>query len=344
MNSIAKIYKTKFKERLSPYGFSLYRKTFYRLVNDVVQTLMLVNVDSDYTVAFGIYPLFLGFDDLCEVMDGPGVHDFRQGNFQNQDKYWTIRNTLYGIRLSDEELEKYVVDEMLSLAMLHVIPMFERGTDWKSGTDEINNYWEAVHGNVLRSSYHENFFLYIKAGEYEKAIPPVQKLIKQRQFNPYCRLNQIKIREQHLQNLKLDHELGMSDNYQQTKLDILSREDVSSLYKEELTSRELFFETYNTPLELSKTPFASIALQLISNVEGELEQLKDIDSPLSKSIKAREMDYTENSRKIIERYNDLLMRLSIPDVEYFDNLFAENEAKAREYLSNPRKYKQKHGY
>jgi len=50
------------------------------------------------------------------------------------------------------------------------------------------------------------------------------------------------------------------------------------------------------------------------------------------------------TRELLKFYTNLLERLSIPDNEYFNNHFAEQEAKAREYLSNPRKYKQKNGY
>ena len=49
----------------------------------------------------------------------------------------------------------------------------------------------------------------------------------------------------------------------------------------------------------------------------------------------------EGWKEVFSKELDLLYK---SDREYFENLFAENEAKAREYLSNPSKHKKKHGY
>ncbi|OQB23825.1 MAG: hypothetical protein BWY11_01555 [Firmicutes bacterium ADurb.Bin182] len=49
--------------------------------------------------------------------------------------------------------------------------------------------------------------------------------------------------------------------------------------------------------------------------------------------------YVENSTPELQRLKDELHRLSIPDVEYFQNLVAQNTAISLEYLKNPRKSK-----
>ena len=93
MSAITKIYKAKFKEALLPLGFKLYRKTFYRVVNDVVQMLMFNNWDSDYTVEYAVRPLSLGLQSL--EVGGLGIHEFRKGYFPNESKHWELHPCLF---------------------------------------------------------------------------------------------------------------------------------------------------------------------------------------------------------------------------------------------------------
>ena len=182
MNTIAKIYKSKFKESLNPYGFKLYRKTFYRVVNDVAQTIMLNNWRNCYTVNFYIWSLFLGLDSLyCE---GYELHELRKSDIPNwhlYDKYWEVFPSH-----SQSHIEE-MVDEMLSLILEYVIPAFERVTDWKSGENEISYFGELfrkvthsvehVHNIEYARLNRTNYFMHIKVGEYEKAIEIAKEMI-----------------------------------------------------------------------------------------------------------------------------------------------------------------------
>jgi len=226
MSTIPKVYKSKFKERLSPEGFSLYRKTFYRVVNDVLQTLMLINHGTEYTVGFHIYPLYLGIWDL--YIEGFGIHELREKNIFDSEKRWRNFNIFTGVKLSDEEVNS-AVDEMISLVVSHVLPIFERGKDWKSGYDEMEMFKKRIYGNKLYPPGESRYYMYLKAKKYEKATAIAQ-----------------------------------------------------------------YFVTINESWKSCYT--------------FELEQL--------------------------------LAR----NTAYFDNLLAEREAQAREYLTNPRKYKPKQGY
>ena len=75
------------------------------------------------------------------------------------------------------------------------------------------------------------------------------------------------------------------------------------------------------------------------SIEKGLIKEKDLDWALEKHIEAKNRTCED-----IKKFTHLIELLSIPDTEYFEKVFAENEAKTREYLSNPRKYKQKGGY
>ncbi|OQB23826.1 MAG: hypothetical protein BWY11_01556 [Firmicutes bacterium ADurb.Bin182] len=69
-NSLSNQYRELFREELSPHGFLLFKKMFYRVINDVVLTLMLRKTDTDFTLDFSILPLSLPIKDLyCEGYD-----------------------------------------------------------------------------------------------------------------------------------------------------------------------------------------------------------------------------------------------------------------------------------
>jgi len=231
------MYKTKFKEYLSPLGFILYRKTFYRIVNDVVQTLMLNNQDNAYTVHFGITPLFIKIQNLH--IEGHEIHHLRKDGFMRVpgficgDKLWYNYCPFAMTKLSTTDGEK-VADEMLDIIITHVFPILERGNNCMAGSIEMRKYYEFVcdihdiplpaNNDILYISH----YCYIKLGEYENAIALLQK----------------------------------------------------------------------------------------------------------------RMQASEHWKKFYSKDFELL---TAGNIEYFDKLFAENEAKSREYLSNPRKYKQEHG-
>ena len=76
MATIAKVYKSKFGEVLKPCGFKLYRNTFYRVVNDVMQTVMLIKTRTSCTIQFSIKPLVWEINDLyCEGYDVSDLRD-----------------------------------------------------------------------------------------------------------------------------------------------------------------------------------------------------------------------------------------------------------------------------
>ena len=261
MSEITKIYKSKFKESLSPLGFKLYRKTFYREVNDVVQMMMLDNWDSRYTVNYGVQPLCLGLTSL--EFDGRTIHEYRKGDFDIGHREWEVFCHFAGEKASNEELGKYV-DEMLSIVHSHVMPYFERRVDWQSW---LNQFYK-------RDGTEYDAWIEIKVGNYEKAIPTIQKQLERKQ-----------------------------------------------------AVLQIYYADPDDPYGLKKM------------IKNKIIKEKDFDLILEKHIAS------ENEvRKDIEKLTRYIKLLSIPDTEYFDKIFAENETKSREYLSNPRKYKQKHGY
>jgi len=331
MNSIAKIYKSKFKESLSPYGFRLYRKTFYRVVNDVVQVLMLRNQDTDYTIDFAIWPLCLGVSDLyCE---GQGIDEFRKSGFQNENyKYWEIKSPLTDQRHSTRILEKYV-DEMLAIVISHVMPVFEKINSWDLWFDDLD-----------KKGVRHGYLSYVKAGDFEKAISSINVIIQENlsahknyDVGKYERSNYIKAMEKELSRFKLKYELVTSANYSQTRAEILSRNDVDPEIKKLLLCDDAI-KHYET------TSYLKLH---ISHYTRDLTKIMNPNSQFSKEIETLYLsgiESTNSMRERISEYKKIIELLSIPDINFFDNILSKNEAKALEYLDNPRQYKQKHGY
>jgi len=181
MSSITKIYKSKFKEILLPYSFKLYRKTFYRVINDVVQIIMLNNWDRAYTVSVAIKPLLFGIKTL-DISGEDGLHELREGNFQTRSRQWDTECEFTGKILPDEVISK-MVDEMVFITVSKVLPAFERGCDLEKGWDEMYELFapkRARYVNVredLEGLNHINIYGCVLKHDYEGAIDITERMI-----------------------------------------------------------------------------------------------------------------------------------------------------------------------
>ena len=63
-------YKTRMKQELSPYGFRLDQRTFFRVINDIVQTVSLNKNRYGCTIEYGILPLAFPVDDSACLHGG----------------------------------------------------------------------------------------------------------------------------------------------------------------------------------------------------------------------------------------------------------------------------------
>ena len=336
MGTITTVYKSKFKEVLNPYGFKLYRSTFYRVINDVVQTIMLKKTHYNCSIHFTILPLVLEISDLyCE---GHDIYELRNGKMRKRP--WEFVPSKLGAKNAEGEQEEIsfnegsiesIVDSMLSIVVSHVIPLFEKGVDCKSAIEEINKYGIAVYGEELAESYdHGRYWWYIKIGDYKKAIECLQKSIKRIRFNPYEKIWQLKLKNETLVNLKLENERTFSAA-QQVNLNLLSCNKTNEKVKEQFLNHIEHTKKSNVKL--------IVLQQRILELEHEIEQLKDPNSLLSKELKDQEVEYEGRIRKAVEPLQKLIDLLSIPDIEYFKKVIEEKEAKSLEYLKAPSKYK-----
>ena len=165
-NSLSSQYKALFREELQSRGFLLYKKTFYRVINDVVQTVMLCKTSATFTVDFNILPLCLQIKDLyCEGFD---ISVFRK-----EKGGW------YCWEGCDIESE---LRDILSLFRQHVIPIFDKGVDTKSAYEELirleKMIYTGVPGGVIMNNY-KYVMMCVKANDYERAYQHMAAIITQ---------------------------------------------------------------------------------------------------------------------------------------------------------------------
>ena len=161
--SVSKKYKQLFKEVLAPYGFKLYKKTFYRAINDVVQTVMLCKTSTNFTVDFNIAPLCLPVRDLyCEGYD---ISILKEG--RGSWDCWP-------------EIEENAFEEIIALFKQHVIPIFEHGVDAASAYDELlrleKKIYAGVPGGVI--NHYAFYLMCVRAHDYERAQQHFKEIIK----------------------------------------------------------------------------------------------------------------------------------------------------------------------
>lgn len=167
---IEKVYKEKFKELLTPMGFKISRKTFFKVVNDVVQTICLVKNRYDCSIGFDILPLSIGLTHLD--IDGYSISMYREGvlkgwdwKFEPSEMYTNGKHIVF----NDGSIED-IVDSMLSIVKAKVIPIFSRAIDCKSALTELEKHEREVYGEIQFTKVSQCTYLtYIKLKEYKNA-------------------------------------------------------------------------------------------------------------------------------------------------------------------------------
>jgi len=167
MNSLSKQYKDVFGKELLPFGFRLYKKTFYRVINDVVQTIMLRKTDTNFTLDFSILPLSLPVNDLyCEGYDIAII---------GKRRWWW---DCWG------EIGEDTFAEILTRFRQHVIPLFERGINSATAYDVIVNIEKMIYNGLPNEVYlasYPLFLMSVKVNDYEKALRHLSAIMRKRE-------------------------------------------------------------------------------------------------------------------------------------------------------------------
>jgi len=153
-NTLSSRFKAVFSEELKHHGFLLYKKTFYRIINDVVQTLMLNKTSTNFTLEFSILPLCLPIQDL-----------FREGydiSVQGKRGWWDCLG----------EINEDIFSEAMFLFSQNVMPIFTRGIHSESAYSELINYEKMVYSEMPEGVYLRGYsfvMMCISYGNYKMA-------------------------------------------------------------------------------------------------------------------------------------------------------------------------------
>jgi len=308
------------------------------MLNDVLQSVMLKKTRYDCSIGFSILPLSYGIEDL--FIEGHCISQLRRGvmkgwnwRFETSSLYRQCKNGDYETIYFNDGCADDIVSDMLSIVSTNVMPIFEKGVDCASAIEELRKYESSVYDDKHYAMLDNGRYLwYIKIGDYVKAACRLEAIIEQQHCDGYDRLVQTILREKRIRYLRLDHEIGMSDDFQKTKYEVLSREGIDPEYKEQLLSRDMFFAYYK------QSRSAAVFTREISKLNQELGQLSDDHSSLSIEIEKQRVETEMRRQPKIEHYKNLLERLRVPDTVYLEALISNNEKKSMEFLNNPSKY------
>jgi len=337
------LFKSRFKEVLDPYGFRTSQGTFYRVTSDVVQAVRLQKTKYDCTVEFGIWPLFDVIDDLSNWR-GYEISKLRDGQMKGWDWQFTPftehsadeNQVMKTIVVNDGSVED-IVKDMLSVFIKHVLPLFEKATEFRAASKIVREHEYSVYGKELSEiSDKRRYWWYILVGDYEKAIQGIKAVISELQpsnSSRFTKASMIETSKKELSIFKLKYELVRSSNYEKTKADMLSREGVDAEFIECLLSNERVLRDYET---------TSYIRHQIRDLEKHLKQAENHESPWSKELDEIEALHIAKEKNLLEKVMQLQKEMNLlyaRDIEYFQRIIEKNEAKSREYFNNPSVFK-----
>jgi hypothetical protein len=129
-------YKNRLVDELKGYGFRIFRKTFFRVINDVVQQIILETRRGGCNVEFGILPLCFPVDKSSCMSGGR----YNIGMFLEEMKAgWPY--------ISEIDL---ILDEFIFIIKEYTIPFFEQANDSRKAYEEIVKFEKTVYGEKAK--------------------------------------------------------------------------------------------------------------------------------------------------------------------------------------------------
>jgi hypothetical protein len=139
-------------------GFIRYQNTYYKIVNDIVQSFILIKMDDECKLAVDILPLCLGHDFKKW---GFLYHQIGIGNYGfDYDKWWEYRD--------DSEDIHRVVNDICKVCNKYLLDFFDSISDCNKYYEFITGYEEKYMGGVFHRP--DEIYASLKSGFYEKAI------------------------------------------------------------------------------------------------------------------------------------------------------------------------------
>ena len=218
MDIITKAYKESVGSLVVPLGFKSYRKNYYRVINDIFQSVNLhKSVSGDNcTIEFVIAPLCAGDfikKDFC------GTNHLKM--FKN-DYSWFPYNK------DDEGSVNNCVGEMISYVETYLIPYFERSSDSTKAYYEVCAFQEH-HKHGMQPFDYLLFCMSLKAGLYDKSL---EHLYAQKKQTEYVYNSNKQFREQQGQQLSTEYSERIANKIKliEYQTEMISRFDIEYIH------------------------------------------------------------------------------------------------------------------
>jgi hypothetical protein len=168
MDYLLSQYKIRLRNELTEYGFRLYQKTFFRVINDIVQMLVLNKNGHGCIIEYGIMPLCYPCDEPACLHGGRYTIGRRSNNMA---PWWVFfENTPTQI--------DPLVDRMIDLLREDTVPFFDRAVDSCSAYAEIIKLEKEIYPQVILNDY-VKVCLCIKNSDFENAKTHMAAIVSQ---------------------------------------------------------------------------------------------------------------------------------------------------------------------
>ena len=173
-------YKKVFSPLANKYGFRCYKRSFYRVINDVTQFFVLhrwMPFGRNCTIDFGIYPLCMGIENEDLLTASMNISTLTAKNWWSYD-------------ISDKITMNQVICDMYASVNEYLIPLLERAVDSASAYEELCSIESRIYTDIpegLTMSDYAKVCFAVKMGAYNIAIEHLkaieEALMKSKQRN-----------------------------------------------------------------------------------------------------------------------------------------------------------------
>lgn len=167
MDVAKKEFKALFKAPMEAKGFTYAGNTFYRHINDVLQTLTLCKTSCTFSFRFGIFPICIPISDFfpCGILYPIAYYEGKRPRIFSHPY--------------DRENIHDLMEQGLNVVLREAIPVFQRGADSKSAYSTVVQAQEKMFagGMLLHDTCLK--WMALKNGEYKQAYIHQLSLIAQ---------------------------------------------------------------------------------------------------------------------------------------------------------------------
>jgi len=160
--SAAALYRKRGEELLLPLGFQRHKNRFWRVADDVYQSLHFLVSEYCCHASFSVQPFCMELYKEIVLEADCDPHHLKSLSFTEID--WSLKN-------HDPETIAATVDSIVGVVQSGLIPFFERASDCTKAYEELRKLYQLDHTAMQLSWnwWRERFFMLLKLGRLDEA-------------------------------------------------------------------------------------------------------------------------------------------------------------------------------